>query len=437
MKTVTIIGFGRFGKTLYQLIKDDFDVTIYQRKTKKGNNFPITTNLQKAYESEVIFYAIPIEAFESVIIEHKKYFRPDHVLIDVLSVKLHPAEIFRKELKGTKTHALLTHPMFGPDSSKNGFDNLPIVIDKFLTNERTYIFWKDYFLKKHLRVIELSAEEHDKLAANSHGVTHFIGRLLDEFGMKKTPIDTIGATKLLEVKEQTCNDTWQLFNNLQTYNPYTKTMRIKLGKAYDKLYNKLLPERVNLRYFVYGIQGGIGSFNEEALLHYLTQKKITDYKIEYLYTTEKVLKNLHEGNIDFGLFAITNSTGGLVEETMQALTKYQCTIVQDFQILIKHFLMKQKNTKTEDIDTIMAHPQVLKQCEQTLAKKYSHFKLISGTGDLVDTAKAAERLAKGKLQNKIAILGPLTLAKRYHFDVLDENLQDKKDNYTRFLLVKR
>jgi arogenate dehydrogenase (NADP+), plant len=437
MKSVTIIGFGRFGKTLYQLIKDDFDVTVYQRKAKRGNSFPITTDLQKAYESEVIFYAIPIEAFESVISQHKKFFRPDHVLIDVLAVKAYPAKIFKKHLLGTTIQALLTHPIFGPDSSKNGFANLSIVVNKFLANDETYKFWKNYFESKQLRVIELSAEEHDRLSANSLGLAHFIGRLLDEFNMQPTPIDTVGATKLLEVKEQTCNDTWELFMNMQHYNPHTKEMRIKLGKAYDKLYNKLLPERVNPRYFVYGIQGGIGSFNEEALTHYLTQEKITDYKIEYLYTTEKVLKNLHEGNIDFGLFAITNSTGGLVEETMQALTKYQCTIVQDFQILIKHFLMKQKNTKTENIDTIMAHPQVLKQCERTLAERYSHFKLISGTGDLVDTAKAAERLAKGKLPNNIAILGPLTLAKRYHFDVLDENLQDKKDNYTRFLLVKR
>ena len=65
--------------------------------------------------------------------------------------------------------------MFGPDSSKNGFKNLPIVIDKFLTRNETYTFWKNYFKEKKLRVIELTAEEHDKLAANSQGLTHFIG----------------------------------------------------------------------------------------------------------------------------------------------------------------------------------------------------------------------------------------------------------------------
>src|SRR5579862_8811154 len=158
-KTVTIIGFGRFGKTLYQLLKDDFVIKIFQRKQKGKTNFPITSDLKTAYESEVIFYAVPIQKFAEVIAEHKQFFRSDHILIDVLSVKSYPSEVFKKELIGSKTQALLTHPMFGPDSSKKGFANLPIVIDKFLANDETYSFWKNYFTKKRLRVIEMSAQE--------------------------------------------------------------------------------------------------------------------------------------------------------------------------------------------------------------------------------------------------------------------------------------
>jgi prephenate dehydratase len=56
---------------------------------------------------------------------------------------------------------------------------------------------------------------------------------------------------------------------------------------------------------------------------------------------------------------------------------------------------------------------------------------------MVDTAKAAEQLSLGKLSKSIAILGPKNLSDRYNFDIIAENLQDKKDNLTRFLLVKR
>ncbi len=426
MKKVAIVGFGRFGKTLYQLLKDDFELIIIDRK-----------NVADIVKADVIFYCVPISNFESVIKSHKKYFKDNHILIDVLSVKMHPKKIFKKYLRGLKTQAILTHPMFGPDSSKNGFNDLPIIMDKFKSSNENFDFWKNFFIKKGLRVIEMSAQKHDQLAANSQGVTHFIGRLLEKFVFKQTEIDSLGAKKLQEVIEQTCNDTWQLFKDLQNFNPYTKTMRIKLGRTYDLLYNQLLPKRINRKKIVYGIQGGKGSFNEEAILFYINKNKIKKYKIKYLFTTEKVLKNLHEGNIDYGLFAIQNAVGGVVEESTHAMAKYKFKIVKEFQILIRHFLMKRKDVDVSQIKTIIAHSQNFRQCKNNLAKKYLNLKQISGQGDMLDTAKCAEALAKNKIDKNIAILGPKILTEIYNLEVIDENLQDSQNNLTSFFLVSR
>ena len=137
MKTVSIVGFGRFGKVLHRLLKDDFKIIIYDHHNEK-----------EVYQSEVIFFAVPISTFESVIKKHKKYFKESQLLIDVLSVKMHPKKIFEKYLKCLKTQVLLTHPMFGPDSSKDGFSGLPIIIDQFKTNQENYLFWKNFFIKK-------------------------------------------------------------------------------------------------------------------------------------------------------------------------------------------------------------------------------------------------------------------------------------------------
>jgi len=443
MKKVSIVGFGRFGKTLYRLLKDDFIVTIYNRSEIDKNDDQFTKNANVAmdisdiYKSSAIFYAVPISAFEKVIATHKKYFRPEHVLIDVLSVKLHAAQVFNKYLKGIQTQALLTHPMFGPDSSKNGFEGLPIIIERFKTNQDTYNFWKDYFRSKRLRIIEMTPHEHDKIAANSQGLTHFVGRLLEELNFKETPIDSLGARMLLQVKDQTCNDTWQLFSDLQHYNPYTKKMRLKLGEAYDKLYNKLLPKLVNPNLMTYGIQGGKGSFNEEAIFYFLKRGEVSNYKIKYLYTSENVLDSLHKGEIDRGQFAIHNSVGGIVEESIQAMARYKFNIVDQFAIKISHSLMIRNDANFSEVNTIMSHPQVFAQCKETLSKKYPHLKQTSGKKELIDHAVVARYLSQKTLPKHIATMGSKILAKLYGLKIIEDNLQDARENYTSFLHVAR
>ena len=440
-KQISIIGFGRFGKTLFRLLKDDFDITLYNRSPIKPGDIPgkakIAISLPEVYKNDVIFYAVPISQFETVIKEHKKYFEPRHLLIDVLSVKLHPAAVFKKYMAGTVSQALLTHPMFGPDSSRPGFEGLPMIMDQFKTDDKNYAVWKDYFKSKKLRIVEMTADEHDRMAANSQGVTHFLGRLLDEYHFDETPIDTVGAQKLLEIKRQTVNDTWQLFNDLQHYNPHTKKMRLKIGEAYDKVYNKLLPPQVNSSYLAIGIQGGKGSFNEEAVTYWLQRSGIKNYKIKYLYTSKNVLSALHAGDIDRGQFAIHNSVGGIVGESVEAMATYKFKIIEEFAIKIAHALMIRPDADYSEVTTVMAHPQVFAQCKETLPQKYPHLRLTSGKGELIDHANVAKLLGAKKLPKNTATMGSKVLADLYGLKIIEDNLQDAKENYTSFLLVSR
>jgi prephenate dehydrogenase len=427
MKKVIIVGYGRFGKTLEKLLEGDFDLVIVHKDSDQSV-------ISKA---DAIFYCIPISAFESVVKSHLKYLKDDQVLIDVLSVKIHPKKVLSRLLKGKKTQAILTHPMFGPDSSREGFSGLPLIMDRFKSDEKTFSFWKKFFVNRGLRVIEMDARTHDRLAANSQGLTHFVGRLLEKFGLKKTEIDSLGAKKLQGVMDQTVNDTWQLFKDLQNYNPYTKPMRNKIGRTYDLLYNELLPKRISKRMTVFGIQGGKGSFNEEAVNDYIKRNGIKKHKIKYLYTTEKVLKNLHEGSIDLGIFAIQNAVGGVVEESTHAMARYKFKIVSEFQIMIRHNLMKRKDVKTEEIRIIMAHSQNFRQCKDNLDRKFPRLGRITGKDDLMDTAMAARALSLGKIPKNTAILGPRILSEIYGLDIVDENLQDSKNNLTTFFAVSR
>ena len=101
---------------------------------------------------------------------------------------------------------------------------------------------KAFFSSMGLDVLEMSAEEHDEEAAYSQGVTHFVGRTLDQMGMKPTPIATQGYRNLMTIVEQTCNDPLQLFYDLQRFNPYAKEMRLSLQVAIEKVLNALRRE---------------------------------------------------------------------------------------------------------------------------------------------------------------------------------------------------
>ena len=64
MRTVSIIGYGRFGKTLHRLLGEDFKINIFHREQK---------DIAEIYRSDIIFYCVPISAFAAVIKKHRSY----------------------------------------------------------------------------------------------------------------------------------------------------------------------------------------------------------------------------------------------------------------------------------------------------------------------------------------------------------------------------
>jgi prephenate dehydratase len=189
--------------------------------------------------------------------------------------------------------------------------------------------------------------------------------------------------------------------------------------------------------YIIGIQGGVGSFNEEAINHYIKDNGITSYSVKYLHTTENVLKALDGGEIDYGQFALQNSVGGIVQESLEAMSKYKFKIVKQFSIKIAHALMIRKDAKIQDIDTIMTHPQVLAQCKNTIENKYTYLKRVSGKGKLIDNALIAKRLSEKALPKNIATMGSKNLAQIYDLKVVEDNLQDAKENHTTFVIVRK
>ena len=237
-----VYGLGRFGSFWAEcLYKAGCDVIAYSR-----SEHPMPEGVRKADEYEVLsapvlFFCVAISSFESVLKRVGSRIGRDTVVMDTCSVKIMPSQWMKENIPADRT-IIATHPMFGPDSGRNGVKGLPLVMCPVSPANEKYDEMKSLFLSMGLDVLEMSAEEHDEEAAYSQGVTHFVGRTLSQMGMKPTPIATQGYRNLMTIVEQTCNDPMQLFYDLQRYNPYAKEMRLSLQVAIEKVLNALRRE---------------------------------------------------------------------------------------------------------------------------------------------------------------------------------------------------
>ncbi len=228
---IGVYGLGRFGAFWAETLSQRFVVKGYSRNPDRT----VGGRVQKVDEDEVLlcdalFLCVSISAMEEVCRRIASRIPRDTVVFDTCSVKVHPIRTMR-EVFQERTRLIGTHPMFGPDSGKDGIGNLPLVICPVRCTAAVVDRWKLIFESFGLRIFELDPEEHDRAAAYTQGITHFMGRVLQNLRLEPSEIGTVGYQKLLEIVEQTCNDPLQLFYDLQQYNPFTSEMRKKLAEA--------------------------------------------------------------------------------------------------------------------------------------------------------------------------------------------------------------
>lgn len=226
--TIGLIGYGRFGQLLTALLSPHFRVLVYDphlipAKNNMGQPNVRSATLHEVAQCDTIFIAVPINQFEIALKALVPYlFNLDAkvTIIDVCSVKIYPVNLMLEFLP-LSADIIATHPLFGPDSINNP-ESRKIMMSSIRGSKDIYLFWKQFFKQQELIVIEMTPEQHDKLAAKSQSITHFIGRVLQDAQFETTGIDTKGFQNLLKLKEQTCHDSWELF---LIYNAIIRTAR--------------------------------------------------------------------------------------------------------------------------------------------------------------------------------------------------------------------
>lgn len=230
--TVGVFGLGRFGSFWASLLSERFSVLVYDRdpdiKAPKGVR---RVSLGELCTAPIVFICVTIRAVPEVLSQIGPLLATDSIVADTCSVKVLPAK-WLSELLPKSTPLLATHPMFGPESAKYGLEGLSIMMDPLrLDGERTQ-FWEDVFSGFGLTVVRMTCDEHDREAAYSQALTHFVGRSIYRIGLVETPIATRWYKDLYGVAKQCVRDSHLLFEDMQTLNPYAAGMRRRVLQGF-------------------------------------------------------------------------------------------------------------------------------------------------------------------------------------------------------------
>jgi len=229
MSSIGIIGFGRFGDLTARYLSKDFSVVVSTRSEKDkeiGACGAKPVDLETACRQKIVILCMPISAMRETLGRVSPLLSPGTIVVDVCSVKVYPVK-WMNELLPSTVSILPTHPMFGPDSAADGLKGRKIVLcpESERIQKKSYEKIRTWMESKGLEIIETTAEEHDEKIAVSLSLTHFIGRSLSAFGARDLDIDTEGYKRLMHILGVVSHDTWQLFEDMNTYNPYAKQKR--------------------------------------------------------------------------------------------------------------------------------------------------------------------------------------------------------------------
>lgn len=224
---VGLIGFGRLGSFLAKYLAADTDLYVHDinpqnRRIKALGATP--ASLEEIAGCRMILMMVPMSELEKTCQSLAPYLGKDNLVVDVCSVKTKPVEIMQKTLP-EDCQILGTHPMFGPDSAALTLFGSKIVLTPVRIEDHLFQGIANYLRSHGLKVIEASAEEHDRQISRSLLLTHLIGRTLMSFGAEEQEIDTKGYRRLMKILGVVENDSWQLFEDMNALNPYAKETR--------------------------------------------------------------------------------------------------------------------------------------------------------------------------------------------------------------------
>jgi prephenate dehydratase len=168
-------------------------------------------------------------------------------------------------------------------------------------------------------------------------------------------------------------------------------------------------------------QGERGAYGEMAALQYFQRARLEPRK-----SFQDVFDAAENGGADYAVAPVENSIEGSVNEIYDLLLQTRMMVIGEIYQRVRHCLIVNRGAKK--IKYVHSHPQALAQC-----RKYLQRKRLEPV-PAYDTAGAVKTIKENKMMDSAAIASRRA-AELYDMEILDEGIEDRKNNYTRFLVL--
>ena len=234
----------------------------------------------------------------------------------------------------------------------------------------------------------------------------------------------IEAVRSLAHSEDRARDAEELFTQLMTI---SRRMQYRLLQEHGRKTNlgftpveTILKKGVQVAY-----QGVEGAFGHSAALRYFGEDSFP-YHVK---TFEDAMEAVERGEADYCMIPIENSSAGAVSANFDSIAKYQNTIVGELYLPVSQCLLGLPGTGPEEIRRVYSHPQALMQSAAFLNahKDWEQF-------SMENTAVAAKKVVAEQDRTQAAVASR-EAAKLYGLEILKEDINQDKNNTTRFLVL--
>lgn len=180
--------------------------------------------------------------------------------------------------------------------------------------------------------------------------------------------------------------------------------------------------------------GPDGSNTHNAMLKFLELSSIRVNNKVAQKSIKSAIENLEKDSSSICILPIENSIEGIVRETIGNFLDINDDEIQiqgEITLPIKHMLLSKSKDKTT-IRKIYSHPQALAQCSKFLYQQFPNAELK----EVSSTSYAAQKVSTED-DNSIAAIANETCAQLFDLNILSNDINDEKDNKTRFYILGR